>query len=144
LLLTNIFGRLLRQQQAQMQLLSLTAKLDDLYELLRLDGINGTKYFERVGLRCRKQFGENGLSVLEESDDYGAFVDLRDIGVERQSYTVAVTTTTISSSTYDKPDSLVSEPDKSKESLKLGIESNAVSQEVTVKAGQQVKTLIEL
>lgn len=102
-----------------MQLLNLTAKLDDLYELLRLDGINGTEYFERAGLRCRKQDGEHGLSdVPEESEADGTFLDLREVGADRQSYVHAVTATTVSSSTYDKPESLVSEQDVSKETLR--------------------------
>jgi 7 transmembrane sweet-taste receptor of 3 GCPR len=107
------------QQQAQIQLLSLIAKLDDLYELLRLDGVNGTEYFERAGLKCRKQFGELGLSdVPEESEDDGAFLDLPEVGADRHAYMLAVTTTTISSSIYDKPESLVSEPDVTNEMLK--------------------------
>lgn len=93
-----------------MQLLSLASKLDDLYDLLTMDGINGTEYFARAGLRCRRQHGEQVLSSLpEESEGDSVFVNVPDVGPERQLFATAVTMTTMTTSTYEPQESQMTE-----------------------------------
>ena len=45
------------------------SKIDDLYEHLVADGICASEYYDRIGLKCRKQVEQERMSnVIEESD----------------------------------------------------------------------------
>jgi hypothetical protein len=99
------------RQQAQTQLLNIMAKVDDLYEVLNLDGINAQQYFERVDIRCRKQFAEQllpnrpeGSDDDDKNDDEGtAFVDgSKDIR-EHQHTTTTLTKNSSASANLELP-----------------------------------------
>lgn len=60
-----------RRQQAQVQLLIIMTKIDDLFDILNAEGIHADSLFQRAGLRCRRQVTAETAALQEEGEAIG-------------------------------------------------------------------------